>query len=47
MEQLGNRLYLMGFPADPQTTLTAEIRLPEAVTSRNNVEWRLREILFM
>ena len=47
MEQLGNRLYLMGFPADPQTTLTGEIRLPEAVTSRNNVEWRLREILFM
>ncbi|MGM9567640.1 MAG: hypothetical protein ACI3W6_05640 [Clostridia bacterium] len=47
MEQLGNRLYLMGFPADPQTVLTAEIRLPEGVTSRNTVDWRLREILFM
>lgn len=47
MEQLGNRLYLMGFPAEPKTALSAEIRLPEGVTSRNTVDWRLREILFM
>lgn len=47
MEHFGNRLYLMGFPADPQTVLSAEIRLPEGVTSRNTVDWRIREILFM
>lgn len=47
MVQFGNRLYLYGFPAEPQTALTAAIRLPEGVTSRNTVDWRIRDVLFM
>lgn len=47
MENLGNRLTLVGFPATPQTTLTARLPLPEGVTSKNTVTWREHEVLFM
>lgn len=47
MENLGNRLTLVGFPATPQTTLTAKLQLPEGVTSKNTVTWQEHEVLFM
>ena len=47
MENLGNRLTLVGFPATPQTVLTAKLQLPEGVTSKNTVVWKEQEVLFM
>lgn len=47
LERLGNALYLQGFPAKPEEVLHANVMLPEGVTSKNTVDWRLREVLFM
>lgn len=47
MEQMGRQLYLMGFPASPDEVLSAQISLPESVTSRRTVDWRIHDVLFM
>lgn len=47
MVELAGRLHLEGFPALPENVLTAGISFPEKAISKDNIDWRCHDILFM
>lgn len=47
MVNLGNRLYLEGFPAPPETVMTTSVSYPEKAISRCSIDWRSHDVLFM
>ncbi len=47
MVNLGNRLYLAGFPAPPETVLMTSVSYPDKAISRCNIDWRCHDVLFM
>lgn len=47
MVNLGNRLYLAGFPAPPETVLKTSVSYPDKAISRCSIDWRCHDVLFM
>lgn len=47
LERLANCMCLEGFPAKPSEVMTAGICLPESVSSKGAVQWRIRDVMFM
>lgn len=47
MTELAGRLHLEGFPALPENILRAAISFPEKAISKDNIDWRCHDILFM
>lgn len=47
MVNFANRLYLEGFPAPPETVMMTSVSYPEKAVSKNNIDWRCHDVLYM